>query len=118
MVVSILLGVASFLLCVPSCMIAVGDRQQGLFNRIEIERHERFQAAFSNRRSRLPGVDWLLRHQEVASKFSRYVGLDRQKVEGILGRLRWEVTFEEMLLAKLVGGFLLLASLVYVAFSL
>jgi tight adherence protein C len=108
----IALGVALLLFFLPAAF-RTGGTQSDLHRRIEVEQHDRFQSSFERERRKLPGLERLQRDPSLADKLSRYVGLDQNQVAGSLGRLRLEITLEEILLVKLFGGCLMVASLVY-----
>lgn len=117
MIVSLLLGLAVFCYLLPACFLAKGSRQNELFGRIEIEQHARFQTSFGPVTRKWPGLKQLQENQELSLRLSRLLGLDRGKTAMILERLRWNLSMEEILLAKLLASVCLLVSLGFILFQ-
>ncbi len=111
MAVSILIGIAIFIYMFPSCLSERKHGHTALFGRIEVEQQEHYHATFQRKERKWPGINRLQQDDELTRKLSAYVGLDPDKTADILMRLRWSVTKEEILLAKLVGGVALILSL-------
>ncbi|MCK9906438.1 hypothetical protein MXD63_41420, partial [Frankia sp. Cpl3] len=94
----------------PACLTVKGGNPSALFGRIEIEQHARFQIAFAPAKRNWPGLHLLQANQGLARRLSRLMGLDRSKTATILSRLRWNLSIEEILLAKLLPVICLLVS--------
>lgn len=113
LIIAIGLGIAILFISLPASFRSSGIRPNGLHDRIEVEQYSRFQSSFERKKRRLPGLSQLQRNSLITEKLSRYMGFDRQQAAARLARLRWEISIEELLLAKLCGACLLVASLVY-----
>ncbi len=114
-IASILTAVAILLYLLPSSFVAKGTMSHGmLFDRIEVEQKTLFQMTFSRAKRGLPGLAYLQKNKKAAEKLARMLGVEREKVSVSLQRLRWTVSIEEVLLAKVVGAGFVCLSLIYV----
>jgi tight adherence protein C len=115
MLMAIMLGIAVFLLFLPACFVAGTGRNEHtvLVERIEIEQQDHYKASFMKKRPHWPGLSRLRHDQALAQRLSEYLGLDRRKLAASLTRLRWEISLEEIILARIAACCFLLAALVY-----
>lgn len=111
MAVSAIIGIAVLLYVIPSCLSARNHQHKALFGRIEVEQQGHYHATFQKKQRKWPGIRRLQQDEGLARQLSAYVGLDQEKTVEILMRLRWSVTMEEILLAKLAGGVALVLAL-------
>lgn len=115
MIISVGVGIAIFLYLLPACLTVKDEEPTALFERIQVEQHSLFQSTFKREKRSWQAVKRLQANEQLAGKLSQLLGVDRLKTRLILSRLRWSITIEEILLAKLIAGISLLLSLSYVA---
>jgi len=106
MVVSILLGVSALLFLLPSCVNTLPTGRFGLMGRIEVEQYQQFTKSFGRKRT-WNILYYLEMNTTFAQKIARNIGFDWVRIARSLRRLRWNITVEEVLLAKLAGVVLL-----------
>ncbi len=116
MIISLLAGAIALLFCLPSCTQTMRVKRRGLFERIEREQDDRFRQAFRSqpRQWPLPGVGWIRQSIRLTETWARWLGVERQKTAASLQRLRWEVSVEEVVAAKLIGACLLVLAVGWV----
>lgn|GEM_PF-613811 len=109
------IGICLFLYLLPGCKAGSGMIKRPLFQRIQVEQDQHYETAFSFRKGVLRRLAFFrLLDETMTVKWARLAGLDQVQIIRALSRLRWSITFQEVLLAKLTGGFCLLASVGYV----
>lgn len=109
-IVCLVVGVALFLFLLPACFSADSSEPTALFGRIEVEQHHLFQSSFEREQRSLPGLKKLQANQGLMDKLCRWASMDQKKTGLILSRLRWNISIEELLLAKLATAIFLVAS--------
>ncbi|HZG16178.1 MAG TPA: type II secretion system F family protein [Candidatus Bathyarchaeia archaeon] len=111
MVISIMAAAAVLLYLYPSFLSVKNNGQAALFGRIEVEQQGHYQLAFQKKERNWPGLKKLQQDSALSKKLASYVGMDLVKTAEMLQRLRWSISVEELLLAKLVGGIVLFLAL-------
>jgi len=111
MEMSIMVAAAILLYLYPSFLSAKNNGQTALFGRIEVEQQGYYQHAFQKKERNWPGLKKLQQDAALSKKLAAYVGMDLVKTAEMLQRLRWSISVEELLLAKLVGGIVLFLAL-------
>lgn len=111
MVIAVIVGLAVLLYLFPTFQGGQNSQATALFGRIEVEQHGHFQAAFQRTERYWPGLGRLQQDPQLCKKLAAYVGLNLEKTAEMLKRLRWSVSPEELLLAKLAGGAVLILTL-------
>ncbi|WP_134685214.1 type II secretion system F family protein [Brevibacillus migulae] len=109
--ISVMIAAAVLLYLYPSFLSAKNNGQAALFGRIEVEQQGHYKHAFRKNERNWPGLERLRQDPSLSNKLAGYVGLNMKKTEEMLQRLRWQICVEELLLAKLVGGIVLLLTL-------
>ncbi|MGD8192492.1 type II secretion system F family protein [Brevibacillus ginsengisoli] len=113
MIVSLLLFFGILLVFLPSSFLVIHQNKNDLFSRIHIEQQKQLQASFRlHDHSKFQFLS-LLKDPERMKKIARYVGFDQQKISLCLTRLGWNMTVQDLLLAKLLGCVCLLLSVGY-----
>ncbi|WP_139492561.1 type II secretion system F family protein [Brevibacillus dissolubilis] len=119
MIIALLLGLSACLFVLPSCFLTEADTKKQLTSRIEVEQSARLDHFFARQtRSQWWLVGYLRRNKPLADKLMQRVGLDKKGMELRLSRLRWNIAMEEILLAKCIGGILLIPSVAVIAWFL
>lgn len=104
MILSIMLAISLFVFLLPSSFLLIDRNKEQLFSRIEIEHQQQIDAAFYRKSLSFPIINKLIGNQERMKQLMQLLGMDQQKLSLSLARLRWNITIEDILLAKCAGG--------------
>lgn len=100
----------------PSSFLVISQQKNDLFSRIQIEHQQQLQASFRLGDSKWKLANWL-KDPVRMKKIAQTIGFDQQKISLCLVRLGWNITVQDLLLAKLIGCVCLLLSTSYTVIS-
>lgn len=120
MIFSILLAISLFVFLLPSSFLLIDNQKSQLFTRIEIEHKQQMDDAFNSksRYDTLPIIKKFLSNRDRVMKMLHLLGIDQQKISLSLARLRWNITIDDLLLAKCVGGLLMVIATSYLFYEI